>query len=694
VSIRWKVALVSLVLLVVPWLAYRYALELERFLRVGQALALSNTARAVALALADKPQLFAAGAGDRAQLSATLPEIANPIHIDGDASDWGEPTERGTLAFKGATATVVERFGRQGSDFVALLDVIDRSLEPAQPGRPPESGDHLELTLVDRQGRLVRYLVAPDPGGVARVPVLDAATRKPAANLEAAFRASAGGYVVELRIPLDAIGAGVGLAYANVEDAPPGTVVDLLGTSGRDSPGALIRVFLPEREIERLVQGFSREGSRLWVLDRERRVLSQTGSLHGAAPAATQAQPASWYRRGLAWLREATVRRVYRLILQPPSESFADDLANAALIEGSEVRAALAGRAASRWRLAPDGRALVLAATQPIAADGKVVGVVLAEETSNEMLALRNRALEGLFTRTLVLFALTALVLLAFATRLSARIRRLRNEAEAAVDSHGRVQALFTASRAGDEIGDLSRSFSTLLRNLSEYTGYLEKMASRLSHELRTPIAVVRSSLENLALEKLPDASAVYLARAQEGVDRLNLILNRMAEATRLEHTLANVQRERFDLAQVVQGCVAGYRSAYPAVAIRCAAPQRALWLDGAPDLIAQLLDKLVGNAIDFATPGTPILVRLAAQDGAATLAVINDGPPLPEAMRDRLFDSLVSVRADAGGGAPHLGLGLYIVRLIAEFHGGRAQIANRADGRGVEASVSLPLEA
>ena len=68
-----------------------------------------------------------------------------------------------------------------------------------------------------------------------------------------------------------------------------------------------------------------------------------------------------------------------------------------------------------------------------------------------------------------------------------------------------------------------------------------------------------------------------------------------------------------------------------------------------------------------------------------------NEGPQLPAEMAGQLFDSMVSVRAHRAGDVPHLGLGLYIVRLIAEFHGGHAALSNRADGNGVEASVMLP---
>ena len=72
-------------------------------------------------------------------------------------------------------------------------------------------------------------------------------------------------------------------------------------------------------------------------------------------------------------------------------------------------------------------------------------------------------------------------------------------------------------------------------------------------------------------------------------------------------------------------------------------------------------------------------------------LAVANDGPPLPEGMQDQLFDSMVSVRSRSDAAEPHLGLGLYIVRVITEFHRGAVRAANREDGRGAVITVAFP---
>ena len=107
------------------------------------------------------------------------------------------------------------------------------------------------------------------------------------------------------------------------------------------------------------------------------------------------------------------------------------------------------------------------------------------------------------------------------------------------------------------------------------------------------------------------------------------------------------------------------------------------------------MLDKLVVNAVEFSVPGRPVVVRVEAAGEMALLSVSNDGPKLPETMRERLFESMVSVRGDAHrhGATPHLGLGLYIVRLIAQLHGGSARADNRVDGSGVVVCVTLPVK-
>ena len=423
-------------------------------------------------------------------------------------------------------------------------------------------------------------------------------------------------------------------------------------------------------EIAAILKGLERANSRVWVVSRDYHVLALAGSLKRPDPPAP-----SVAQRALGWL------------LAPPTEEFDDAIAEDAIAAGREVGAALQGAASTRRRNSRDGRAVVVSAAHPIWVGDEVLGAVVVEETANRIASLRSQALERLLVVTLAAFALVAAVLLWFATRISNRIRRLSDEAEAAIDARGRVTRLITASEAADEIGDLSRSFTTVLGRLARYNDYLVALAGRLSHELRTPVAVVRSSLENLHAARTPEEMQTYVARAEEGLGRLSTILSRMTEASRLEQGLSSAVRERFDGAAVVRGCVEGYRLAYARRNFELSVPAAAVPVVGAPDLFAQMLDKLVENAVDFAATGTVIRISLGSD---AVLRVENQGPALPDAIGDSLFESMVSVRGEHSTGVPHLGLGLYIARLIAEFHGGGLRAENLPGGGGVAFKATL----
>jgi signal transduction histidine kinase len=163
-----------------------------------------------------------------------------------------------------------------------------------------------------------------------------------------------------------------------------------------------------------------------------------------------------------------------------------------------------------------------------------------------------------------------------------------------------------------------------------------------------------------------------------------------MAEATRLEQTLRQSERESFDARAVLAGCVSGYAAAYPARRFELRMDEAAVPLAGSPELFAQMLDKLAANAVDFSSGDEPVRVVLERQEDGAIIRMSNTGPLLPRDMQERLFESMVSVRKESGSG-PHLGLGLYIARLIAQFHGGRISAANREDASGVVVTVRFP---
>ena len=433
-------------------------------------------------------------------------------------------------------------------------------------------------------------------------------------------------------------------------------------------------------EVRVILAGLARAGLRIWVIDTQLQLVATAGDL--AVKHKYESDTASF--GPLEKLVQSALQPVFRRMFPPPQNPHEEFIPNDVIFGGRELERALDGTPSLRRRSGSQDRTAILSAAHPIWVGEKVVGAVVVEENTDAIVSLGNRAFQQLAAVTLIAFSAVALVLLLFASRLSWRLRRLRDEAENAIDSKGHIRVLVTAEYANDEIGDLSRAFSTMLERLAQYNAHLEKLAQRLSHELRTPIAVVRSSLENVRLHAVPQDVSVYVERAEGGLNRLEIILTRMAEANRLEQAVRNEERTSFDAKAVLAGCVSGYSSAYKHCTFDLSMTEAPVTLTGAPDLFAQMLDKLAANAADFATAGTPVSISLQRTGFEAVLQFSNSGPPLPPEIAERLFDAMISVRKEASGDNPHLGLGLYIVRLIAEFHGGRAGARNLQGGSGV----------
>ncbi len=686
-TIRTKVLLVAALLLTIPYVGYQFVREMENHLREGLEQSLLGAAQALAGALHDRADLLPLSRPESAHGAFQDDIYAHPLpqdmQIDGYLEDWGGHLDQ--LVPLGAASDARDaraRFvaGKRGAYLYLLVMVRDPHIVyRGLAVRPRPTSDYVKVVSVDTQGVANAYYFHTISPGWITVYALtdqsagDAAALRQESRIRAEWRETRDGYVVEARVPLALLGEHVGIEVGDVDDATARGRVRQVSTSGAGPVSRPGRLVLPSESIETLIKGLGRTpGRRIWVVDGQRRVLARGGSLERTfAP--------------------TPVNPLFALILRPPPAEIFEEQPIMARFSGPEVRAALAGRATSHWRSAGHPGTYVVSAAYPVWSDASIVGAVVVEETNLGIQTVRREALANLFNKTLVVCFFGALVLLAFATRIGVRLRRLRNEAAKAIDAHGRVVGSLSASRAGDEIGDLARDFSAMMARLREYNHYLEQLARRLSHELRTPITVVRSSLDAMELDHAGADPGPYLARAREGLQRLDTIISRMSEATRLEQALQDAEPERFDLGEVVAGSVESYRSVWPQQDFRFRAPNRACAMTGMPDLIVQMLDKLVTNAADFCTPGTPIDVEVACTGRQIVLEVCNAGPPLPDEMTDKLFQSMVSVRDRKGAGDPHLGLGLYIVRLIAEAHGGRATARNRDDGGGVCMQITFP---
>ncbi len=673
-NLRRQLLIVSLLTLLLPWAGCQFIRETETALRAGQQQMLAGTARAIAETLSTYPEEFPARAQGNQRASDQLygHDLEAAPEIDGYFNDW--PLERNSLRSMGGTDGPV-RFvlGLHDGALYLYAEVADSEVVYAGPGTiavdtTSRFADRVTLVSSSPPYRDDAIVFAAEAPGPIVSYVSSAFGFAPEPRIRAWWQDVPGGYQVEARIPLSLAGTHLGLVVTNTADAVrPGVRSSSFATP---DPGAFTTV---SAELERTAAMLVQADMRLIVTDRSGWRLAAVGDIRTN----NQGQASI----GSTWLSIG-----YDALVDAGEEAELAEPDPTGLETQSFITRALGGSEAVSWyRSRDDGRAVVAAAA-PVSVAGDIAGAIVLQQGTDAILSLRNEGLARLVNVTLIATVLVAAALLGYATWLSRRIRRLSIAAEEALD-RDELRRSLPSSLAGDEVGDLSRSFSNVLRQLADYNDYLRTLASKLSHELRTPLAIVTSSLENLEHEPLNEASLGYAARARDGADRLRRILSAMSEASRVEEIMAQAEPERFDLVAVLRPVIRAYDDVYADRDFAFSATPAAAMMRGSPELIIQMLDKLVDNAVDFSPTGATISVALDHGEAGLTLSVINPGPPLPEKMRSQLFDSMVSVRTRND---EHLGLGLYVARLIAEGHGGTISAANTDDG--VSFSVVLPV--
>jgi len=677
VSIRLQLLMVALTTLVLPWAGCQYARELETTLRVSQENALEASADTIAHALSAEParvfrnvddaEPFAEDQGDL----YVFPLRGQPL-LDGFREDWDVAADPRPLPNAAGHATRIQAGFTERYLFL-YLEVDDPHFVPEPADAHPERDrfSRVDLTLQKPDGSPDSYFFATGAQGlieaqsvVKSADGVDHAASEP--RIQAFWLQTSHGYHLEARLPLSLVGSRLWIEARDDGAAP--------SNAGADPPRGG-RLFMATAGLDELLATFIRPGTRATVTDSNALKLGTAGTL-SSNPSGEDADPSgTWYRRfmtvdTLAW----------------PLQVSAPDR-----VQGKSVTAALAGSTAAEWMRMGGGQDLLLSAAAPILVGGQVRGAVVLEQAGDQLLELRDQALTHLFNLTLLATALAVVFAFGVATSISLRIGRLRAAADSAVSLDGRIRLDMPESSSADEIGALSRGFERLLARLNEHTQYLRTLGGKLAHELRTPLTIVRSSLDNLESEGVRPDQSGYLKRAREGTLRLQSILSALGAAARVEESIKQAERVNFDLKELLHSAVPAYRDAFSSKRIELDTPPDACFMRGAPDLIVQLLDKLIENAVDFCPTAGTISVRLARRESNYELAVINDGPPIPTPMLERLFESLFEQRQGQDD-KPHFGLGLYIVRLIAEFHGGKALAANRQDGGGAVFTVSLPL--
>jgi proteobacterial dedicated sortase system histidine kinase len=692
-KLRKQLLLVSLITLTLPWVGCQYIREVESTMRQGHTDALGATAKAVAARL-----------GSDALTSSELNRLnpppgsvplfahtrASPPLIDGYGEDWQQHSLQTLRDSQGQLRTrIAAAYVPQAADkrLYLYLRVTDDSLQYFKPTQQsPGESDHLLIRL-NREDGANKLLVYATGAGDLKTAWLDTnGVVTPNYQVTGVSNETKSGYLMEMSLPIEWAEAGLGIEITDTSHSLPSS--HNLGREGKIPP--LIRA---SSSLSDELQVFQRSGVRFQIANRGGRPIAQAGML-----TSTESQAHEQRHSFLNWF--------YRLAIGTQTVPILDDSWHTGSLDTPEISHALSASPADNGivhhgRYQQGSNKLTRVAIPVFDLHAKApaepIAVVVADQSTDTLSTITSSAFYKMLFYSMVVTLAASISLITYASWLSLRIRRLSRAAASAISDSGKVADDFPVFTSQDEIGDLSRNYAQLLTRLREYTNYLRSLSSKLSHELRTPLAIVKSSLENLEHEALSDKARTYAHRAMEGTSRLSNILNAMSAASRVEQAIGAAEVETIPCDELLTNLKGAYQDVYQnaTFTLNIRRDEGPLKLQGSGELLVQMFDKLVDNAADFCPKEGKIELGLYRRNDRLIFTVHNQGPPLPRHMHGQLFDSMVSVREKPSGpeGGQHLGLGLYIVRLIADFHRGEVQCYNVPDHSGVIFEVSLPVD-
>lgn len=693
-----KLMMLGFALLIVPWFSFRQLVEMESFLVQGQSQAQLLTAKGISTVLNGRQDLFndlpISLDGYEALYAHPL---TTPIRIDGKVADWADLHDKkqrfggGLEEGEAPDGSFDLLLGERGGQLYVLLEVHDDARIWRANALRLDNADHVRLSYVTSRGRDGRLQIALQDPGVTTAYSMDsdwsfAEDGQPENRLQGFMEETETGYLVEFRIPLSMLGSrrSFGLSVADVDDAETReirTIAQTLPTAGRESFNLVV---LRSPEVLNIIRGLGYSGARILVVDPQQRVRAESGSF-----SSTPAEPETgdWVSALLDPLRPI----VRELVATARS-----DLAvrQGAYVGEEVIRASITGQPATVLRRLANGEEIIMAA-HPIVGSGEdIIGSVVVEQNTDDILELQREAMERIIIGSVVSLLAVFVVLLAFSVRLAWRIRGLGAETTNSIDQHGRLKTsqLSREIDAGDEIGDLARSVSNMLSKLHQHNRFLENMPRTLRHEINNPLNTLSTSLQNLENERPDLAYNKYLEAARRGVMRIGAIVQNLADAANLEESLDAEELEELDMEELLANYVSNCATVHAECDFIFRGAARPVRAEVADYRIEQLLDKIIDNAVDFHAPGTPIRVLLDVKRETFEITVANEGPALDPEIAGNLFDSMVSGRAGSPDNRLHFGLGLYVVRVIAERHGGSVRATNLPNGRGVAITVTLPL--
>ena len=405
-------------------------------------------------------------------------------------------------------------------------------------------------------------------------------------------------------------------------------------------------------------------------------------------PTAQRDVRARWLYRIGAWFagaRNAISSVVSRITAPAADPSRSSDATSVP----PEVAAALAGRYGATTRPTPGQRSVTLFSGVPVRFRGEVTGVVVASQSTFRILSALYAVRLRLFEVVIASLAVAALLTAIAATTIVRPLTRLRRQASTLAERRGQLAAVFAGADRRDEIGDLARALGELARRTNDHIQLLQSFSADVSHELKNPLASIRTAAEMMADSDSEAERRRFLDLMIRDVGRLERLVSGLRDVARVEGQIEADVVEPVNVAQLLAQLVGSLN----------AAPQRSVRVILGPggdqavvlasrERLWQVFDNLLANAISFSPDGAAVSVTISAKRPWTWIIVEDAGPGIPDAHLARVFDRFFSYRP----GEPrreHVGLGLAIARQIVESYGGTIGAANR-EGGGARFEVKL----
>lgn len=336
-----------------------------------------------------------------------------------------------------------------------------------------------------------------------------------------------------------------------------------------------------------------------------------------------------------------------------------------------------------------EGEELRLSVEPILLADGQLVGYVAWADTTRPLRGLLATVGAALLGGGVVVVALALTAGLILAGRALKPVADVTDTARA-ISLSGDFGARVDAGQPGDEIGELALAFNEMLAALEANHLALQRFLGEASHQLRTPLTVIRANLDLARRPDIPgqERSAI-LTDARDEAERMARLIGDLLSLAHAESG-ARLEFERVELDALLVESVRRQRQVAPYVRMSVTSVEPAI-VDGDRDRLRELLGILLDNAARYTPDGGNVSAALEIRGHQAVVRVDDTGIGLDAEDRGRVFERLYRGRHAREMRPAGTGLGLAIARWIVEAHGGTIELGERAGG-GTTATVTLPV--